>query len=285
MAPVSSLAPGRRGRYRYGLDLVKSQTRPSGLQQIKVLRKAFEILEILHSGAPDGVRLSGLAAKARLPRPTVFRILRTLESMGYVTFDPARECYTISDRLTDLGQPSTPATFTRLAQPAMLRLLALFEQTVNLAMLEKGAVVKRDLIEGLRSVRMKTLAGLVISPTKTALGKAILAHLPAEQALAVAREAQKGRREESGTALGRLAEEFEEIRRVGFAIDNEETEAGLRCVGAPVFDKSGAAFGALSVSGSSSAINQELITKIGRQVRKECDEISFALGYLPARPE
>jgi IclR family acetate operon transcriptional repressor len=268
------------------LDLVKSQTRPSGAQQIKVLRKAFEILEVLHAGEREGIRLSTLSDEARLPRPTVFRILRTLESMGYVTFDRARESYTISGRLTDLGQPSTEATFTRLARPAMLRLLASFEQTVNMAVLEKDTVIKKDLIEGLRSVRVKTVAGLAISPTKTALGKAILAYLPAERIPALIRAMHKGHgHEESRATLDRLSEEFEEIRRVGFAIDNEETEKGLRCVGAPVFDKSGAPFGALSVSGSNSTVNQEMIATIGRQVRKECDEISFALGYLPPRPD
>jgi IclR family acetate operon transcriptional repressor len=265
---------------------MKSQTRPSGAQQIKVLRKAFEILEVLHTGDREGIRLSKLSEEAGLPRPTVFRILRTLESMGYVAFDKACESYTISERLTDLGQPSTQATLTHLAQPALLRLLASFEQTVNLAVLEKDTVVKRDLIEGLRSVRVKTVAGLAISPTKTALGKAILAYLPAERIPALTRATHEGHaREESQAIPDRLSEEIEEIRRVGFAIDNEETEKGLRCVGAPVFDKSGAPFGALSVSGSNSTINQELIAKIGRQVRKECDEISFALGYSPARPE
>ncbi len=125
-----------------------------------------------------------------------------------------------------------------------------------------------------------------MSPTHTALGKAILAHLPAERIPALTRVMPKGHgREDSQAALDRLSEEFEEIRRVGFAIDNEETEKGLRCVGAPVFDKSGEPFGALSVSGSISTVNQELTSKIGRQVRKECDEISFALGYSPPRKD
>jgi IclR family acetate operon transcriptional repressor len=264
--------------------LVKSQSRPSGAQQIKVLRKAFEILEVLHTGDQESIRLSKLAGETRLPRPTVFRILRTLESMGYVTFDRASESYTISERLTDLGQPSMQATFTCLAQPAMLRLLASFEQTVNMAMLEKDTIVKKDLIEGLRSVRVKTVAGLAISPTKTGLGKAILAYLPAERVQAFARGPHKAYgRGESQAIPDRLLKEFEGIRRAGFAVDNEETEKGLRCVGAPVFDKSGTPFGALSVSGSNSTVKQELVAKIGRQVRKECDEISFALGYSPLR--
>ncbi len=133
---------------------MRSNAKPSGAQQIKVLRKAFGILEALHAGDREGIRLSKLADDVRLPRPTVFRILRTLQSMGYIIFDSGRESYAIAERLTDLGQPSMQATFTLLARPAMLRLLASFEQTVNSAVLEKDKIVKKDLIEGLRSVRM-----------------------------------------------------------------------------------------------------------------------------------
>jgi IclR family acetate operon transcriptional repressor len=259
-----------------------NRAKPSGAQQIKVLRKAFEILEALQVGNREGIRLSKLADTAGLPRPTVFRILRTLESMGYVTFDGALESYRIAQRLTELGQPSTQAKFTRLARPAMMRLLAAFEQTVNIAVLEQDRIVQKDLIEGLRSIRMQVTPGIVISPTRTALGKAILAYLAPERIPTLVRVLRKGVwRNESRANLKRLYAELGEIRKLGYAVDDEETEKGLRCVGAPVFEKSGEPCGAISVSGSSSTINQEVISRIGRQVRKECDEISFALGYPP----
>lgn len=54
---------------------------------VKVLRKAFQILEMLHRTAREGARLTEIVAAVRLPKPTVFRILRTLETRGYVLFD------------------------------------------------------------------------------------------------------------------------------------------------------------------------------------------------------
>jgi IclR family acetate operon transcriptional repressor len=252
---------------------MKSGRKRNGGQQIKVLRKAFEILEALHQDNREGTRLSKVADTVELPRPTVFRILRSLESMGYVSFDGALESYRIGQRLTDLGQPSTHVKVTRLARPAMMRLLAAFEQTVNLAVLERDKIVQKDLIEGLRSVRMQVTPGIVISPTRTALGKAILAYLTREQVLVFVKESRNPKR---------LDAELEGIRELGYAVDDEETEKGLRCVGAPVFDPSGAPCGAISVSGSSSTITQEAISRIGKRVRKECDEISIALGYSRA---
>jgi IclR family acetate operon transcriptional repressor len=259
-----------------------AQGKSSSVQRVKVLVKAFEVLEALHAGNRDGVRLSKVSEAVKLPRPTVFRILRTLESMGYIVFDGALESYRIAQRLTDLGQPNTNIVFTRLARPAMMRLLAEFEQTVNLATLENNRIVQKDLIEGLRSVRMQVIPGIVISASRTALGKSILSHLPPEQIEGLLWEPRGGRwRAESKSGMEKLQRDLEEIRRLGYAIDDEEFEKGLRCVGAPVFDKSGSPIGAISVSGSTSSLTDVMLPRIGRRVRTECDAISFTLGYSP----
>ncbi len=254
----------------------------SSVQRVKVLVKTFEVLEALHAGSREGVRLSKVSETVKLPRPTVFRILRTLESMGYVIFDGALESYRIAQRLTDLGQPNTNIAFTQLARPAMMRLLAEFEQTVNLATVENNRIVQKDLIEGLRSVRMQVTPGIVISASRTALGKSILSYWPAEQVEELLWEPRGGRwRTESKSGMERLRRNFEEIRRLGYAIDDEEFEKGLRCVGAPVFDKSGLPVGAISVSGSASTLTDNILPRIGRRVRAECDAISYTLGYSP----
>ncbi len=254
----------------------------STVQRVKVLVKAFEVLEALHAGSRDGVRLSKVSEAVGLPRPTVFRILRTLESMGYVIFDGALESYRIAQRLTDLGQPNTNIVFTQLARPAMMRLLAEFEQTVNLATVENNRIVQKDLIEGLRSVRMQVTPGIVISASRTALGKSILSYLPADQIESLLWEPRAGRwRAESKAGMERLQRDLAEIRRQGYAVDDEEFEKGLRCVGAPVFDKTGAPVGAISVSGSTSTLTDNMLPRIGRRVRAECDAISYTLGFVP----
>ena len=109
--------------------------RESDHNPVKVLRKAFQILEVLHRAPAAGARLSEIVAAVKLPKPTVFRILRTLEALGYVVFDGALEMYRISQRLKDLGQSNVSELVSRLARPVMMTLLAEFEQTVNLALL------------------------------------------------------------------------------------------------------------------------------------------------------
>src|SRR6202522_4380321 len=137
--------------------------RESDHTPVKVIRKASQIIETLHRATTEGARLSEIVAAVKLPKPTVFRILRTLETLGYVVFDGALETYRISQRLKDLGQSNVSELVSRLARPVMMTLLAEFEQTVNLALFEDDKLVYKDMLEGLRSVRMQPIPGVFLS--------------------------------------------------------------------------------------------------------------------------
>src|SRR6266404_6076262 len=145
---------------------------------IKVVAKTFRVLAALHENNGSGVRLSEIAVRVKLPTVTVFRILRTLESLGYVNFDGTSETYRLAQRMKDLGQTNISVMLTRLARPSMMRLLAEFEQTVNLALIEQGKLVYKDMLEGLKSVRMQPIPGTFLSLANSALGLCILGFMP-----------------------------------------------------------------------------------------------------------
>ena len=248
---------------------------------IKVLAKTFEILEALHRTNDNAARLSEIASTVKLPRPTVFRILRTLEKLNYVVFDGVLETYRIAQRLKDLGQSHLSEVIGRLGRPAMMRLLAEFEQTVNLAIFENDKLVYKDMVEGLRSVRMQPIPGTFLALSQSALGKSILAFLPREHVLSILRkEAQLLRAPSRSRISSRLAELLK-VRKRGFAIDDQEFEKGLRCIGAPIFNKEGKPVASISVSGSTSILTPATIQLVGKRVKQACDEISLELGYSP----
>jgi IclR family KDG regulon transcriptional repressor len=244
---------------------------------IKVVAKTFRVLETLHQYDGNGVRLSEIAVSVKLPTVTVFRILRTLESLGYVNFDGASETYRIAQRLKDLGQANMAVTLTRLARPSMMRLLSKFEQTVNLALLEQGKLVYKDMLEGLQSVRMQPIPGTFLSLSNSALGLSILAFLPRQKVQLLLQGA--GPKALSPAKSKKLFAELKKIRAAGYSLDNEMFEKGLRCVGAPIFDKEGQPIGSISVSGSSSILTYRVTRLISRRVTEECQQISTALGY------
>ncbi|MBM3814012.1 MAG: IclR family transcriptional regulator [Acidimicrobiia bacterium] len=224
---------------------------------VKVVSKAFALLETLQNSS-SGTGLSELASAVRLPKPTAHRILRTLEGLGYV--EGNQGVYRTTDKLKELGHPPESALVRKLARPAMARILAEFEQTVNFAVLENGQLIYRDMLEGLRSMRMQSTPGIHLSLTKTALGRSIVAHWPAE-------------------ASGLPAEMYAQIRRKGYALDLEESEPGLCCVGAAILGRDGRPVAAISVSGSSAVLREEVIRRAGGKLRRECEEISKALGW------
>lgn len=249
---------------------------------IKVLAKVFEILEALHRLGDAGGRLSKIASRVAFPKPTVFRVLRTLERLGYVLFDGPLETYRIAQRLKDLGQSRLSEVIGRLGRPAMMRLLAEFEQTVNLAVFENDTLIYRDMLEGLRSVRMQPVPGTYLSITQSALGKSILAYLPEEEVLSIVNhQSAKKLPKDEGNPAELLFRELQKVRKQGYAVDDQQVERGLRCVGAPIFNKDGRPVASISVSGSSSVLSQPEIQRIGRKTKEVCAEISLALGYSP----
>jgi IclR family KDG regulon transcriptional repressor len=250
---------------------------------IKVLGKTFSVLEALHRHDGNGVRLSEIAVAVKLPTVTVFRILRTLESLGYINFDGGSETYRLAQRLKDLGQANTAVVLTRLARPSMMRLLSEFEQTVNLALLEEGKLVYKDMLEGLQSVRMQPIPGTFLSLVNSALGLSILAFLP-RQKVELLLKGAGGPKTLSAAKKEALFLELKKIRDVGYALDNQKFEKGLRCVGAPIFDKGSQPIGSISVSGSSSILTHRVTRLIAKRVREECEQISTALGHSQDRP-
>jgi IclR family transcriptional regulator, KDG regulon repressor len=247
---------------------------------IKVIAKTFRVLDALHDNNGNGVRLSEIALRVKLPTVTVFRILRTLESLGYVNFDGTSETYRLAQRLKDLGQTNISVMLTRLARPSMMRLLAEFEQTVNLALIEQGKLIYKDMLEGLKSVRMQPIPGSFLSVANSALGLCILGFLP-RQRIESLLQSSGGAKALSPGKKKKLFSDLKRIREVGYALDNEMFEKGLRCVGAPIFDKEGQPIGSISVSGSSSILTHRVTRNIARRVKEECERISKALGHSP----
>jgi IclR family acetate operon transcriptional repressor len=261
-------------RYFGKVGSVPGKTRR--IQPVRVVVKTFELLEALDRFGDRGASLAEITGAVGLPKPTVYRILRTLETLSCVAADG--RVYRLGDRLKQLGQPSPANAVVGLARPAMARLLAAFEHTVNLAVVEGDRLVYKSMLEGLRSIRMQSIPGSYISMTRSALGKCILAHQPREQAERIALR-ERYARGKADPRLQRLLAELARVRKRGYAIDDQEVEEGLRCVGCAIFDSQGRPVASISVSGASSLLSFPEMRRIAALVRQACREISAALGF------
>jgi DNA-binding IclR family transcriptional regulator len=140
-------------------------------------------------------------------------------------------------------------------------------------------------VEGPCTLRMPSTVGRRTPAHCSALGKAVLAFLPAstlEELLAG--RPLRALTSKSLVARGALKADLQRIRVRGYAIDDEEIEKGLRCVGAPVRDYSGLVAGAVSIAGPTFRIPKSRVPALAEAVMAIARELSAELGCRPDRP-
>jgi DNA-binding IclR family transcriptional regulator len=109
----------------------------------------------------------------------------------------------------------------------------------------------------------------------TAVGKVLAAELCEERLDQLVRERPLVRHNDNTIAsVKRFKQELERVRRQGFAVDDEEEEVGLRCVGVPVRNGSGNCRLAISVSGSTSHITAQNLPALVDELNKTAALIS-----------
>jgi IclR family acetate operon transcriptional repressor len=245
--------------------------RAGGVQSVE---RAFQLLEVL-AEAGGVSTLSDLATASGLPMPTIHRLVRTLVQQGYVRQDTARR-YTLGPRLIRLGE-TAGRLLGSWARPFLAELMETTGETANLAVLEAGEVVYVGQVPSRHSMRMFTEVGRRVQPHCTAVGKVLLAQLPQQEAVAVLGSGPlPAHTVHTVTSPEALLDQFEEARRDGYAVDDQEQEIGVRCIavvvpGAPTPT-------ALSISGPEARV-RALESRAGaRALIPEMQEIATRLG-------
>jgi DNA-binding IclR family transcriptional regulator len=245
---------------------------------VKSLDRAIDIVEAL-SHHPNGVKVTGLAASMNLPKSSVFRVLNTLKTRGYVQQNPASERYSLSFKFLSLARSVAQENDLRnIASPHLRELRNATDETVHLAVPIGHAMVYIDKVESARSVRLSSQIGQLANFHSTALGKAYLSALPSEEREALVANLTLERRT-ARTLVTRhdLLEELERCNRQHFAIDNVENEDGVRCVGAAVRLSDGDPVAAISISAPSSRFTKRQAMTAGPLCARAAGEISSHL--------
>lgn len=225
---------------------------------VQSIERAFDLLEML-ADADGALGLSDLAASSGLPLPTVHRLMRTLANRGYVRQEASRR-YTLGSRLIRLGETSSRALGTWL-RPILAQLVRETSETANLAMLDGDEVVYIAQVPSPHSMRMFTEPGRRVRPHCTAVGKALLAQLPPEQARALLeRDGMPKYTPTTITDPDLLLAHLEVIRKQGYAIDEGEQEVGVRCFAVAVPDAPASL--AISISGPQARMTDEAAARI-----------------------
>jgi DNA-binding IclR family transcriptional regulator len=227
--------------------------------------------------------ISALASRLGLAKSTVHRLATTL--VEYDILEQNRESgkYRLGLALFELGtlvrrkMDAASASHNEITQLAEST-----GETVQLALLDHLSVLYIRIRESKQAVRMSSSLGSRAPAHCTSVGKALLAHAPAELVSQVIENGLKRFTINTITEPSALLEELASVRSRGYAVDDEEIEVGLRCVAAPIRDHSGHVVAAISVAAPVQRMTKKNIQSTVPGVVAAAEAISRRLGYMPS---
>ena len=251
----------------------------SGLE-VQSLQRTFDILEVVgNSVAP--VSLKYITDETGLPKSTVYRLLSNLEKRDYVRCD-SNGTYRLGIQLLMMSQRAEQNfDIKNLARKYLLQLNEFTKETVHLGILATNRVLYVDTVESPHALRLVAKLGTTNSVHCTALGKALLVKHDEEQIKEIlTSDGMERRTEYTLCTVEDYLAEIDKIRRLGYALDNCESELDGRCIGAPIYDNAGQVVAAISISGLASRFSKEHIEKVvANELLRSTREISKFLGY------
>ncbi len=245
---------------------------------IQSLSRGLSALELI---TRRSITPKELGDELGIDRSSAYRILCTLAAHGFVERDPLSEQYIISGRkIFAMGSViGANMHWPSQATPWLRQLRDETGEAVNIAVLQGHDVVYVNHLPSLEAITVGPLLGLRRSVYASAVGKAIIAFLPEDEREALIRSLQlKALSPKTITRLDHLRQNLAQVVQLGYAIDDEETFIGVRCVAAPIRDHTNQVIAAMGLSGPTARIDEARIPALGQLVYNLASEFSASLG-------
>jgi len=245
---------------------------------VNAVHRGLQILELL-AGQRKGWSTSEISRRLKIPKSTTSYLLHTLLTRGYLRREEDG-LYRLSMKMLALGSQALHLIEIReIALPILRRLVAETGITGHLAVLEGGDAIYIERVPAPGFIQMNTWVGRRMPVHSTSSGKALLAYLPEEQVEELMLSTGLPRyTTKTITSLPRLKQELRKIRDCGFAVDDEENTPGVRCIAAPVFDRSGAGTAALSLTGPVQQITEVELPRITEKLKDAARQMTHRIG-------
>lgn len=251
----------------------------TGRYRIQSVERAVAILNAFSAEKPE-LGVTDLAERLGLHKSTVHRFLVNLEAAGLVERDRHTARYRLGLRIFELGGlVLQQMNLWDEALPFLEGLVRDSGETGHLAVLDGGEAVYIEKVEARRALRIPSAIGRGYPAHATSLGKVLLAHLSGDARDEIL--AERGlTRCTSMTIVEplRLYAELELIRTQGFAVDDEEYEDGLRCIGAPIIGHTGQVVAAIGIGGPVTRVTPQRVKEFAQLVMNAAGSLSRRMG-------
>jgi len=248
---------------------------------IRSIHNALNLLEEF-KGDKDELGVTELSKRLDLHKNRVFRILATLEAKGYIEQNKATENYRLGVKSLELGQTFIKQLgLVRQAKPFLREIVEKCNEMAYVGTIRQNSVIYLDVEEAIQMVKVDNRVGWRLPIHCTAIGKVQVAYSSEEELEKLGILDHM----ESFTAntivdRGEFLKHLKAVAKQGYALDNEEYNLGVRCVGVPLRDYTGRVVAGISVSGPSFRMTDEVLKEeIIPVVREGGEKISKRLGF------
>ena len=248
---------------------------------IQSVTNALNLLEEF-KGDRDELGVTELSKRLNLHKNNIFRLLATLEAKGYIEQNKATENYRLGVKSLELGQTFIKQLgLVRQAKPFLKEIVKECNEMAYIGTIRQNSVVYLHVEEADQTVKVANRVGWRFPIHCTGIGKAQIAYASEEELekLGILDNMEKFT---SDTIVDKVEfiKHLKEVAKRGYAIDNEEYNQGVRCVGGPIRDYTGRIVGGISVSGPSFRMTDEILRgKIIPVVKEAGDKVSKRLGF------
>jgi IclR family transcriptional regulator, acetate operon repressor len=247
--------------------------------EVRSVMTALRVLDEIAAREPVGV--SELARVLELPKSSVQRTLRTLHSAGWIhPIEAEMTRWSLTTHMLRIGQRAAGGLNLRdAAVPVMERLRSATQETVHLTVSEADKVILIERLDSPQAVRTFIPLGMAVPIYASANGKAILATRSYEEVGALVRAGLAVHTPKTITDEDALQAQLGDVRRLGYAVNDEEWRSGVSAVAAAVVADDGTAVAGLSISTPSHRMSGELQGRYGELLKEAVREISQTLGH------
>ena len=232
------------------------------------------------------IGISDLAKRLGLAKSTVHRLASTLLDEGMLEQNPGDGKYHLGLALFELGtMVRRKMDFTAEARPFLRTLMEKTGETVHLAILDHDSILYIITHESKQALRMGSKVGTRAPVHSTAVGKVLLASQPEDE---IERIVARGLPQSTPHTIAEakaLRRELAVVRAQNYAVDDEESEIGLRAIAAPIRSYSGEVVAAISIAGPVHRMAKKTLLSWVRELVEAADAVSQRLGWQPSRPE
>ena len=225
--------------------------------------------------------ISELAKRLNIAKSTVHRLASALLDEGFLQQNPETGRYGLGVGLFSLGSlVRSQLDVTTESKTYLNALRAQVGENVRLAVLERDSIVILHDFEGPQTLRLRSATGQLRPAFCTAEGICLISGLRQPQLEAFLAYPRKKRTDQTVVEEEGIVAKIRQVKRRGYAFEDEECDEGTRCVAAPIYNAEARIVAAVGVAGPRVRIKKSQVPALAQTVIATANEISQRMGFL-----